>query len=238
MIKKILGIFVCMLLITSVLCSATNIEENFKNDEFRYNKINERNEIQKEKEEKFDEIKYKLERLIFEYKDDLNKAKNYFFDYIKNIQQKKKIPFYEHLKLKDFDKFISKDFQEKFFELRNEFEELNEIFNNSIGGGKTDFKFEYLKILWFTYGWKAEFWISHSDMLWIEGLDALGLFIIGILLTLTGVGAPAGIAFCIAGFLHSIGFLALNEIDQGNGIYGRIIDIFSLPPFLTYIGPQ
>lgn len=237
MIKKILGIFVCMLLITSVLSCATNIEENIKNNEFRYNKTNERNEIQKEREEKFDEIKYKLERLIFEYKDDLNEAKNYFFDYIKNIQQKKKIPFSEYLKLKDINNFISKDFQEKFFELRNEFEELNKNFNN-IGGGKTDFKFEYLTILWFTYGWKAEFWISHSDMLWVEGLDALGLFIIGILLTLTGVGAPAGIAFCIAGFLHSIGFLALNEIDQGNGIYGRIIDLFSLPPVLTYIGPQ
>jgi hypothetical protein len=238
MIKKILGILVCTLLIASVTGSSVlsipiNKEINNKNSKSDNGNID--SLIEKEG---LDEILDELNDLINEYKDELNKAEEYCQNCIEKIRQNKKTPYDKYFKEKEFNEIFPENIQDKFFEIKNKINRWDEI-NSGTSGGKTDFETENIEWWIFVVGMIMKFWISHSDLLFLSIYNEIGFLIVGVILIFSGVGMPIGLILLLADVLIGFGFISLNELDQGKGIYGEIVDLIFFPhPILTYIGPQ
>ena len=217
--KKIFGIGTIFFLVAILTSSATAVP------------ITQNEAVESEKEEE-------LNQLISIYRDDLEDINQYLENYIQN--NKKGLE-----KINEIKDILPYDLYIKYENFENQYREITKRGNLlTKSGGKTDFNINWITIgflIWKqTIGYRAYFWICHQDMVWLQVMNAAGLFIVGLLLILTGVGAPAGIAFCIVGLLDALGFISLNEIDQGNGIKGSIFDLYidPFPAVLTYLGPQ
>jgi hypothetical protein len=109
----------------------------------------------------------------------------------------------------------------------------------TVGGGKTDYKRVWI-IPYISY--IDQIWLDSTMVFWIcKTIGPMGLAAIGIILILSGVGAPIGIAFTIASLITDIGFDQIYEMGKESGIYAEITESFMydpIPPILTYIGPQ
>ena len=218
--KKIFGLGTVFFLVAILTSSATAVP------------VTQNEAIETEKQDE-------ISKLIDDYRYDLEELNAYLKEYIQNADNK------NLAKISNIDEILPYDLKIKYQNIENEFKEItktNDISTKS--GGKTDFNINWITInllIWKqTIGYRAYFWICHQDIVWLQVMNAAGLFVVGLLLILTGVGAPAGIAFCIIGLLDALGFIALNELDEGNGIYGSIFDLYidPFPAVLTYLGPQ
>jgi len=234
MIKKILGIFICLLLITSISTSSVIsetliIENNAGDSELNYENID--NFLE---EEVIDELK----NLINKYKEKVKEAEEFCRFCLKEMQKSKKDRCHECFNIEGFNKIFPENIQEKFNKISYN---LDKLFENhfSTVGGITKFEIEYLSFWIINFGYILKFWISHPDILLLSIYNEFGLLITGLILVFSGIGMPFGVILLLADALISFGFIGLNELDQGDGLRGEILFLYCIPfPILMYIKPQ
>jgi len=249
--RKILGIGAVVLMILTVVIPAVNAVS------IETNKTNYNDKISKNKID-FDKIQYILEK----YKKEIDEIDRYIQEYIeKNGYIDINFELTDELKEK-YETIIKEGnidpAEQETTKVKNNryltFPKLKKIiksFSNYLkpelknqdpypcGGGKTDYKRNWI-IPYMSY--IDQIWLDSDVVFWIcKTLGPVGLAAIGIVLTLSGVGAPVAIGFTIASLFTGFGLDQLYELGRENGLYAEITEIFmydSVPPVLTYIDSQ